>query len=361
MVAIRQNRRIENPSWLTLPATRGLNRPPTQTQQQLLPFHELEWENFERLCYRLAKTRGDVEQWAALYGSRGQKQDGIDIYARRPGENVYSCWQSKRHKRLTPKLLKAAIAEFEKGIWAAKSEEFVICTSASIQNNELQTEIETQTNRLLSKNLKLTVLGQTELSTELKDKSRLVRGFFGREWARDFCEDEDSAHSADTLDAGDIATLRAELRKLYASNFSGLDPGILPSAASPSGGSGLLSILGRFVEPDIEIPDTRPMEEGRPSRRTEPTAAAASDLAQISYAQSAPLPSRELLRRRISTWVAEGDHTVIAGDAGYGKSTALRVFALDLLEDGSRFPAVAQRWADCIPIVVPFAFWVRNR
>src|ERR1700730_13103937 len=31
----------------------------------------------------------------------------------------------------------------------------------------------------------------------------------------------------------------------------------------------------------------------------------------------------------------------------------------DLLHDGSRFPAIAQRWADCVPIVMPFAFWVR--
>jgi hypothetical protein len=171
VVAKRPIKRSENPSWVTLPATRGLSRPPTKTQLQLLPFQELEWEDFERLCYRLAKTRGDVEQWAALYGSRGQKQDGIDIYARRPGAKFYSCWQSKRHKKLTPALLKAAIAEFEKGAWAAKSEEFVICCSASIQDTKLQNEIEAQTSRLLGNNLRLTVLGQTELSIELKEKA----------------------------------------------------------------------------------------------------------------------------------------------------------------------------------------------
>jgi hypothetical protein len=177
VVSKRPIKRIENPSWLTLPATRGLNRPPARTQLQLLPFQELEWENFERLCYRLAKTRGDVEQWAALYGSRGQKQDGIDIYARRPDARLYSCWQSKRYKHLTPALLKAAIAEFEKGAWVAKSEEFVICSSASIQDTNLQKEIEAQTSRLLGNNLRLTVLGQTELSTELKDRSSSLEIF----------------------------------------------------------------------------------------------------------------------------------------------------------------------------------------
>lgn len=358
MVATHPTKRIENPSWLTLPATQGLSRPPTRTQLQLLPFQELEWENFERLCYRLARTRSDVEHWAALYGSRGQKQDGIDIYARRPDAKLYTCWQSKRNSHLTPALLKAAIAEFEKGAWAAKSEEFVICSSTSIQDTKLQKEIEAQTSRLLANNLRLTVLGQTELSTELKDKSRLVRDFFGREWVRDFCEGSDCAHSADSLDAADIATLRAELRKLYASSFSGLDPGIVVATARHSTDSGLLSIRERFVEPDIEITDTITIED-RPSQRTEPSSTEESDLRQTNYALNRPLPSRELLRRRVSTWVAEGDYTVIAGDAGFGKSTVLRVFALDLLEDGSHFPAVAQRWADCVPIVMPFAFWVR--
>ena len=148
------NGRQENPSWLTLPATVGLSRPPTRTRLQVLPFGELEWENFERLCYRLAKTNGDVEQWAVLYGARGQKQDGIDIYVRRPGAKLYACWQSKRHKQLTRTKLKAAISEFEKGAWAGKSDEFAIYTSASIQDTKLQTEIEVQTTRLRIKNIK---------------------------------------------------------------------------------------------------------------------------------------------------------------------------------------------------------------
>lgn len=91
-------KRIENPSWLTQPATRGLDRPPVRGRLQNLPFGELEWENFERLCYRTARQTGDVERWAVLYGGRGQKQDGIDIYVRRPATSRYVCWQSKRHK-----------------------------------------------------------------------------------------------------------------------------------------------------------------------------------------------------------------------------------------------------------------------
>jgi len=124
-------------------------------------------------------------------------------------------------------------------------------------------------------------------------------------------------------------------------------------------GSGLLPILDRFVEPDVEVVDAGSMTEG-PSKSAEPSVPAQSDILPSSAVPSRPPPpSREFVRRRMSSWVAEDDHTVIVGDAGFGKSTSLRVFALDMLDDGAHFPSVAQRWAECIPIVMPFAFWAR--
>jgi hypothetical protein len=62
------------------------------------------------------------------------------------------------------------------------------------------------------------VLGQTELSTALKNHSALVRDFFGREWARLFADDSEDGEA---LDVADIAETRAELQKLYLSNFRG--------------------------------------------------------------------------------------------------------------------------------------------
>ena len=46
-----------------------------------MPFGEITWQNFERLCFRLASLDGDVE-YSRLYGTAGQEQGGIDIYAR---------------------------------------------------------------------------------------------------------------------------------------------------------------------------------------------------------------------------------------------------------------------------------------
>jgi hypothetical protein len=60
----------------------------------VLPFHELVWEDFERLCFRLAGRHGDPER-VALFGTKGQAQSGIDIYSRLP-DTTYATYQCKR-------------------------------------------------------------------------------------------------------------------------------------------------------------------------------------------------------------------------------------------------------------------------
>jgi hypothetical protein len=305
----------------------------------------------------MAKRRGDIERWAALFGRPGQSQDGIDIYARAKDSERFSCWQAKRHRRLTKTKLKAAIAEFEAGEWMAKSDEFIICSAAPIQDTALQREIEAQTIRLRGSKLNLTVLGAQELSDELKNQPGLVQDFFGRDWVRAFCA-SDNEGVAERLDVADVATLRIELLQLYKTNFSVLDPGIVVRSSGVTNGHSLLSILERFVEPDVEVNETG--IQNRPTEMpVEPVPVQDSDLRPMPLAQGRPAPVHELLRRRVSSWVAEGDHAVIVGDAGFGKSTTLRVFALDLLGVGARFPALTQRWGDRVPIVMPFAFWVR--
>ncbi len=55
--------------------------PPTHTRKQNLPIEELSWESFERLCLQLARREVDVES-CRPYGVQGDKQEGIDIFAR---------------------------------------------------------------------------------------------------------------------------------------------------------------------------------------------------------------------------------------------------------------------------------------
>src|SRR5882724_9994163 len=84
--------------------------PPTVTREQTLPFGSLTWENFERLCFRLAHRIGEVED-ARIYGERGQAQQGIDLYVRR-ATGDYDTWQCKRYQEFTPADLEHAVTKF---------------------------------------------------------------------------------------------------------------------------------------------------------------------------------------------------------------------------------------------------------
>ena len=70
--------------------------PPVITKVQVLPFGELTWENFERLCYRLA-GRAERVEYVARYGRSGQAQQGIDLFARL-ANGKYEVWQAKRYE-----------------------------------------------------------------------------------------------------------------------------------------------------------------------------------------------------------------------------------------------------------------------
>lgn len=62
------------PSWLETPPNSKIN-PPTVSKLQELPFDEMSWEDFEKLCLRLVRLESDVEH-CQLYGIRGQEQRG---------------------------------------------------------------------------------------------------------------------------------------------------------------------------------------------------------------------------------------------------------------------------------------------
>ena len=106
-----------------------------------MPFGEITWQNFERLCFRLASLNGDVE-YSRLYGTAGQEQGGIDIYVRRTSTTKYATWQSKRHKSFGPAQIDAAVTEFLDGPWAEKSDRFVLCVQASLRSTDALDKIE---------------------------------------------------------------------------------------------------------------------------------------------------------------------------------------------------------------------------
>jgi tetratricopeptide (TPR) repeat protein len=165
--------------------------PPVHTRQQLLPLHELTWENFERLCKSLIERDNEVRS-CHMYGRLGQNQKGIDLIAyprdfqsRRP--QVYQC---KRVEIFGRTHIRSAVDRFIKTKWRPRPTHFVICCKASLSSTACQDEILTQTRRLQESNIIFEHWDAEQLSTKLKDSPKIVDDFFGREWVKLFVGSE---------------------------------------------------------------------------------------------------------------------------------------------------------------------------
>lgn len=179
------------PPWLSSPAQAGL-APPIRTAPSVLPLGQLAWEDFERLCVRLAALDGDPE-FCHLYGTRGQAQQGIDLYAR-TAEGKYTTYQSKRYEVLERSDISAAVKRFLDGSWKSRSTRFVLCTTTSATRTELLEEIETQAEALRAEGIEFDVWDEDRLSTRLKSRPRLVRARLGQRVLR--CKARPAAGSA---------------------------------------------------------------------------------------------------------------------------------------------------------------------
>jgi hypothetical protein len=151
----------------------------------VLPFAQLGWGNFERLCLRLAEHDGDVEN-ISLYGTRGQGQQGIDIFARRDG-GEYTVYQCRRVKSFTAVQVKEVVDDFLAGTWAKRARTLTLCTSAELTRTELAEAVEAQDIRLREHSKAFVALDSDQLSRELKTLPALVLDFFDRGWLKEFC------------------------------------------------------------------------------------------------------------------------------------------------------------------------------
>jgi len=160
------------PSWLETPPLSKVN-PPARTRLQKLPFSELSWEDFERLCLRLARLETNVEH-CQLYGVKGQEQEGIDLYARKKMTDKYTVYQCKREKNFGPSKIRKAVQKFLEGSWVEKAEAFVLCTQESLAPKERANEIENQSELLRERKVDLVTWDNHQLSIKLKNLPDLV-------------------------------------------------------------------------------------------------------------------------------------------------------------------------------------------
>lgn len=163
--------------------------PPVQTREQKLPFNELAWQYFEKLCLRLVRLDQSVEHTQS-YGVQGDAQGGIDIYARHRDNFHYTVYQCKNEQDFGPAKIKKAVDVFLGGEWAKTSAVFVLCTRESLDPKNRADAIEVQAKRLRKRDIAFLVWDEGKLCALLKDNPAIVDDFFGRPWVNAFCGEE---------------------------------------------------------------------------------------------------------------------------------------------------------------------------
>lgn len=357
---MKEEQATQNYTDLNTPPDQVPAHPPVTTRQQVLPFGDLTWENFERLCFRIAGQSDRIEH-AGRYGRQGQAQQGIDLFARLPS-GKYEIWQAKRYASITTGDVKGIVETFLTGTWVAKCETLILAVQASLADTKIQDEIERQAVELKKIGIVLLPRGGEELSVILREYPELVDDFFGRVWVEAFLGPEVATQLGPRLDGGEFAKVRAQLRRYYDAHFHLLDVGVSLPLATDVATEATPSLLQRFTMPDVLIRDTINDEQRVPTTESSgngPTGGS-SDLGGSGPSGRVTTRRRDYVRRTpMSPWLSTARQLAIVGEAGSGKSTLLRCVALDILLDQSMFPEISRRAGQLLPIHVSFSRWSR--
>ena len=152
-------------------------RPPVVGSPTELPFRDLSWTTFERLCQDVAKAHGftDVHR----YGRPGQPQDGIDFVGVAP-EGQRIAFQARQTAQVSAGELETAVQRYAAGAVAARTDAFVFCMSVEGNERSLQDKLADLQEEYP---FPITLWDAAELTHLLHDTETLVRKFFGPAWA----------------------------------------------------------------------------------------------------------------------------------------------------------------------------------
>lgn len=343
--------RSEIPAQLESPPDQQPTAPPVTTRSQELPFGQLTWENFERLCLRIARRDAEVRQ-CFLYGERGQEQRGIDLigYAGELRNRETRMYQCKRENPFGAAKVKSAVDRFLLGGWDPLPRQFVLCAKVPLRSAQLQNAIQRQAARLAERGVEFIVWDSEALSEQLKGLPDLVDDFFGRGWVEAFNGPEAAASLGCRVSGPDVRRLRVRLFELYSALFARHDPGL------PGPLDRRVPYRARYVNPDVS--EHRVALASVPPEVIEPP----SSPQTVDVRRQHPLLHREFRvegREPILQWLPKSNRTVVLGEPGVGKSAFLRFVALSLLDPDAPEPFLAPVWGERLPVWLSFNAWTR--
>lgn len=358
------------PPYLETPAVASIE-PPIDTLVQVLPCQRLAWENFERLCVRLVRLRTHIEH-SQLYGTRGQSQEGIDLYAR-ADDGTYHVYQCKRVEKFGPVDVEAAVTKFLDSSWAKRAQTFTLCTTESSVKTQFAEEYESQQRTLKQKGVTFELWDSEHISVLLKSQALLVHDFFGKEWLKRFSGEEVYEALKGRLEASLVGDFRNKLRRFCEAVFNENDPGIPLPNATP--GIDRIPIVERFVLPDIiatsyrarDIVDTAPYSAVDGDRKEETLELSSQESTESARTGTQKLPPKFTTARRsygirqtANLWLSKQRNSLIVGGPGSGKSALVRYLVLDILSDVPRHCELATALGEKLPVFIPFGFWTKR-
>ncbi len=310
----------------------------------------LTWENFERLCLRLERTNAELET-CRIYGTRGQEQEGIDVYSVDRVSGKHRVLQCKRVKQFGPSDLVSAVDLFLKGQWAASATNFTLCTTFRLDSTKFAEKIEAQRERLREMGIGLEIWDASELEQLLKNEPDIVDDFFGRSWATAFCPAGQMERLKNRTTGPDVADMRIKLRTLYTRVFAAHDPGF----SMDLGNKVPVALRDRYVLPDVY--------EDRVESLSTKTDAPQESSRKDSNWKVPPTPTANPIvdilkqRRSLRDWLSEQPCRVLLGGPGLGKSTTLRFIALDSLSENPTLTQPSAFHDTYLPVWISFPFW----
>lgn len=156
-------------------------------QLRLLPTHEMEWPDFERLLLRVAREVRGLRA-VSLFGNSGQAQDGLDVVSINSSGD-HEGVQGKKYQRFTVGDLDAAVAKFVDGTLPFIVRHLAVGVSCEAHERTI-------VERLMALNkehadVAVELWDRQRLSEMLRNRPDIVIEFFGASTAESFCAPHD--------------------------------------------------------------------------------------------------------------------------------------------------------------------------
>jgi len=152
---------------------------PTISRSDTQKWHDLGEYKFEKLCCDLHGVQKEIAT-CDLYGTRGQRDKGVDHVALRKGGNGQEVGQSKCYKEFKEKDIKEAIDPFFNHIAYWKKQgirRYILFVACDIQRTQIHEEKEVQRKRFAEEDIDFELWSAREIERELAPYRNIVERY----------------------------------------------------------------------------------------------------------------------------------------------------------------------------------------